>query len=113
MSDLYKNIPVRFAYRGKVHELIAQIKILPDQLDDSFLSESQVEAVQSGGCDVVTVLVEVSLGDVTGGDSLGQVFVYSSEDIDQTISEHHMIKEALTDLEARLDAQLSLIGGVS
>ncbi len=105
------SIPVKFEYQGQVRQLEARVSSVPDESPDlSFLSESQLEAIESGSCEVLSLIVEVSFaGELTGIDSLGGIFLYHGDvaDLKSTVKDHGMISEALKDLKNRLDSVLA------
>lgn len=112
-EQIHTTKQVTFSFQGKEHKLTARILVSDDELDfEAYgLSESQLEAIESGACSVMNVIVEVSLGGLKGIDSLGGVFVFSPEDVDQAIRDHGMIENALEDLKARLEDLLTTVGG--
>lgn len=105
------SVPAKFEYQGQVRQLEARVSCVPDESPDlSFLSESQLEAIESGSCEVLGLIVEVSFaGEITGLDSLGGVFLYNGDvaDLKSTVKDHDMIQGALNDLKNRLDNVLA------
>lgn len=64
----------------------------------------------------VYLQVEVHFHGLEGSDSLGQVFARSSEfkkDLLETVSAHDMVKEAIKDLEAKVNELAPILQGLT
>ena len=87
---------------GKSVEVLVEVYAHPDlePLADTFEDLEEIQRkIDSGEIDLVNLFVSVSFGPFTGIDTLGQVFVSTPEDLNQTIEDHAMEQNAIQDLE--------------
>lgn len=108
--ETFKEMETVVAVNGK--DVSAVIRISTDldsdfdSSDVDFENEDQVQQFQRmldrGEIEARVILVEVIALGETGSDSLCQVLVKTSEDVDDAVAEHNMIEDATNNLVSEL-----------
>lgn len=104
--ETFKEMETVVTVNGKELEAIVRISTdLDSDFDSSdidFENEEQVQQFQRmldrGEIEARVILVEVTALGETGSDSLCQVLVKTSEDVDNAVAEHNMIEDATNNL---------------